>query len=141
LTTQKKVDFRKMTGSAIFPCLLFLIIRFPIVASYFFNIDTDLDSSYKTTFFLEGTASAYQLDASQDFNNDGFNDILVGSDSPFLYFGGNPVFPATPSVEFTGSGGLTYCQFAGDVNKDNYADVICGYFLILGGQLHLLHIL
>jgi hypothetical protein len=123
-----------MKVSAVLPHALLFLVLFPFAASRSFNIDTDFTSSTKNTY-----PYAAAVTANQDFNGDGFLDVLAYSGGyVYLFFGAN-TFPATPSVQFTGPGGFGRgCQFVGDVNKDGYADVLLGYvgsatYLILGG--------
>jgi hypothetical protein len=137
-----------MSVSAILPGLLSFLVLFPFGASFSFNIDTELDSSTKVTYPSgpgEGSFGTI-LDSNQDFNGDGFKDLLASSpdsDVAYLYLGGDP-FPTSASIKFTGASSNSQfsigCRFAGDVNKDGYADLIISAsqtgraYLILGGS-------
>jgi hypothetical protein len=118
-----------MTISAVLPVLVVSLVLFPFGASYSFNVDTDLTSSNKMTFTV-GSEFGSSFDAGQDFNNDGFNDILVAAQSysrAYVYFGGGDSIPASPSVTFTTTTGGQLSQgysYAGDVNNDGFADII-----------------
>jgi hypothetical protein len=117
-----------MPISAILPGFVVFLVLFPFGASYSFNVDTDLTSTTKTTLSA-GTNLGFGLDAGQDFNNDGFNDILIASlDSRvYVYFGGGDSVPASPSITFTTTNGGQFsqgCRYAGDVNNDGFADII-----------------
>jgi hypothetical protein len=140
----------RMTFSAVLPCLVFFLVLFPFGASYSIDVDTGLTSSSKITYLGSDPSFGGTVDTNQDFNGDGFNDILVsdsGIRKAFLIFGGSTV-PALPSVTFSGPSTGSFsgsCGFAGDVNKDGYADIIIGAkfanissssgeaYLILGG--------
>ncbi len=78
------------------------------------------------------------VSAAGNFNGDLFDDVIVGaSDYPddddkgraYVYFGGNPM-TNTPDVIFDGENNQdefgTSVSGAGDVNNDNYDDVIVG---------------
>jgi hypothetical protein len=104
------------------------LIRLSVGSGSSFNIDTDLQASSKTVYSSGQSNFGSAMDASQDFNGDGFNDILVCStfnSNAYLFFGAS----TTPSILFTGltnSGFSSGCRYAGDVNKDGYADIIFG---------------
>jgi hypothetical protein len=126
-----------MTVSVVLTGLLYSFVLFPFAASRSFNIATDFTGATKNTYPYYGAVTA-----NQDFNGDGFLDVLVysGSGSVYLYFGADP-FPTAYSVKFSGTGGIGIgrgCQFVGDVNKDGYADAIFGRpgnaaYLVFGG--------
>ena len=63
-----------------------------------------------------------------DMNGDGYDDILVSfTNYCNIYLGGNP-FDLVPDMRFEGR-----CFLApGDVNNDNYADVIMGHYELPG---------
>jgi hypothetical protein len=142
---------------AILPCLLLFLTRLSIGSGYSFNIDTDVKASSKTTYSSGQSDFGTGLDASRDFNGDGFNDILICSyikNAAYLYFGGVAGTSTTPSVVFTGpalnSQFPSGCRYAGDVNKDGFADIIFGAgsvapsgsgaaYLVLDGSPPLLH--
>jgi hypothetical protein len=137
-----------MTTVAYLPCLLLILTRLSIGSGYSFKI-ADLTASSKTTYSSAWSNFGSGLDASQDFNGDGFNDILACSfqnSAAYLFFGGVSGAATTPSILFTGltnSGFSSGCRYAGDVNKDGYADIIFGApykssstgiaYLVLGG--------
>jgi hypothetical protein len=125
-----------MTVSIVLPGLIFFLVLFPFAASYSYNIDTDLGSSNKFTYSTGETSFGALLDTNQDFNNDGFNDVLISSPDSnvaYLMFGGNTI-PTGVSITFNGlSTSITGCRFAGDVNKDGYADVLIGSSGASGG--------
>jgi hypothetical protein len=121
--------------------LFISLIRLPTGASFSFEIETDFDSTRKTTYSTGESTFGYALDTNHDFNGDGFNDILASASdfaAAYLLLGASTV-PVNPTViKFTGvSSNLgqfaTGCQFAGDVNKDGYADIIFGSVLYSGG--------
>jgi hypothetical protein len=126
-----------MTVAVVLTSLLYSLVLFPFAASTSFNIATDFTSATLNTYPYFGSVTA-----NQDFNGDGFLDVLVGSGSGtvYLYFGADP-FPTAYSVKFTGAGGIGIGrggQFVGDVNKDGYADAIFGRpgnaaYLVFGG--------
>jgi hypothetical protein len=135
-----------MTAAALLPCLLLFLTRLSIGSGYSFNIDTDVKASSKTTYSSGSSNSG--LDAGQDFNGDGFNDILICSfinNNAYLFFGGVSGASTTPSVKFIGPASSSFssgCRYAGDVNKDGFADIIFGApdkagggiaYLVLGG--------
>jgi hypothetical protein len=128
-----------MAVAVLLPCLLLFLTRLSIGSGYSFNIDTDVKGSSKTLYSSGQSTFGTGLDASQDFNGDGFNDILVCSlntNTAYLFFGGVSGASTTPSVKFTGptSSQLSSgCRYAGDVNKDGFADIIFGAPGVTGG--------
>jgi hypothetical protein len=67
-----------MTIVALFPFLLWFLTRLSTGSGYSFNINT-VTASSKTTYSAGWANFGSGLDASQDFNGDGFNDILICS--------------------------------------------------------------
>ena len=58
-----------------------------------------------------------------DINGDGYDDLLVSFTSYCnIYFGGDP-FDLIPDITFSNG----FFEVPGDVNNDNYADIIIGY--------------
>lgn len=93
---------------------------------------------------LVGTASSFfgqALASAGDFNNDGYEDLLVGApfyDSPassagavFLYYGGPSPDTAVDHI-FTGESGSDYFGISvsgvGDFNNDSYDDIAVGAY-------------
>jgi hypothetical protein len=61
--------------------------------------------------------------------------LFFNNNNGYLFFGGNPV-ATTPSVMFVGTPSSAFssgCRYAGDVNKDGFADIIFGAPNKLGG--------
>jgi hypothetical protein len=120
-----------MAASTVLLCLLLFLVLCPFAESYSVDVDTGLTSSSKITYLGSSPSFGGAVDTNQDFNGDGFNDILVSDSSSrkaFLIFGGTTV-PTLPAVTFSGPSSGSFsgsCAFAGDVNKDGYADVIIG---------------
>jgi hypothetical protein len=133
-----------MSSFVVLPCLLFSLVLFQFAASSSFNIDTDFDSSTKITYPSSEHTFGMSVDTNEDFNGDGFNDIIVSDPflkKAYLVFGGN-IVPTSPSVVFKGPSGYRFpdmCKFAGDVNNDGYADLLFGTqganaYLVFGGE-------
>jgi hypothetical protein len=143
---ESTINFQQMTVSImVFLSLILFLFLSPFAASYSYNIDTDLDSSYKFTYSTGETSFGATLDTNHDFNNDGFNDVLTSSPNSnvaYLMLGGNTI-PTGVSITFNGlTTSISSCRFAGDVNKDGYADILVGtsgdsgggtVYLVLGG--------
>jgi hypothetical protein len=90
-----------MTVSAVLPCLLFFLGYPQFVASYSFNIDTDLTSSNKIIYSTGDAAFGRVVDTNQDFNGDGVNDILANtpsSNAAKLILGGSTSQPFPLSI-------------------------------------------
>jgi hypothetical protein len=90
MKTERKEE--KMTTAALFPYLLLFLTSLSIGSGYTFNIATDLQASSKTVYSSGSGSFGYGLDASHDFNGDGFNDILMCSypnSNPFCIFRGS----------------------------------------------------
>lgn len=92
--------------------------------------DVVMTGASNNYFFSESVSSA------GDVNGDGYSDILIGASGyssntgrAYIYYGGSTM---NNIVDVTMTGEATYNEFgssvsfAGDVNKDNYADVIIG---------------
>jgi hypothetical protein len=81
-----------MTVSAVVLGLVVFQVMFRYGASYSFNIDNDVDSSAKVTYPSSESTFATSVDVNQDFNGDGFNDILANAyngDTAYLFLGAN----------------------------------------------------
>ncbi len=90
--------------------------------------------------YLEGENSGDNFGCSVsnagDINNDGYDDVIVGAEEynsdrgkAYIYFGGSPMdytADATMTGENEGDKFAHSVSYAGDVNKDNYSDVIVG---------------
>jgi hypothetical protein len=128
--------------------VVFFLVRFHVGMSYSLNLDSDLGSpSFRTDFSTGGNDFGQIVQSNMDFNNDGFNDILASSllqDAAYVYFGSSSLTSSSTPLKITGSSGFVFsagCSFAGDVNKDGYADIIIGQtsnggtaYLVLGGS-------
>jgi hypothetical protein len=77
--------------------------------------------------------------ASGDINNDGYDDAIVGAagdnngrGAVHIYYGTASGIPTTPDDTLTGEGvsaNFGHSVSAGDVNNDNYVDVIIGAYI------------
>jgi hypothetical protein len=121
------------------PFLLVSLIRLPSGASTSFDIETDFDSSRKASYSTGEATFGSLLDTNHDFNGDGFNDILAGAaayNNAYLLLGASTITANPTVIKFSGVSNSQFssgCQFAGDVNKDGFADIIFGAFGVSGG--------
>ena len=72
----------------------------------------------------------YAVAGGADLNNDGYDDVVVGTahtDRVFVYYGSATGLPGEPSWVYKGSGSVgASVAVAGDVNGDGYPDVVLG---------------
>lgn len=115
-------------------------INLPGYAYIFTYANTKTDISDEG-FLGEGAGDwfGYSLSSAGDVNSDGYSDVIVGARQndaagtdagrAYIYFGGNPM-DYIPDVILNGvSAGDNFgfsVSSAGDVNADNYSDVIVG---------------
>jgi hypothetical protein len=135
-----------MFVTAIFPGLLYLLCRLPLGTSYSISVDTGVSPASKIVYATGETSFGSVEQADKDFNNDGFNDILVCSsndNAAYVMLGSDSLTSSPETIKFTGTPGSSFaagCGYAGDVNKDGYADILLGdsktngvAYLVLGG--------
>jgi hypothetical protein len=128
------------------PGLLFLLLRLPLGVGYSISIDTGLIPASKIVYTNGETTFGSIVQADKDFNNDGFNDILVcssGDNAAYVMLGSDTRTSTPETIKFTGTSGSSFaagCGYAGDVNNDGYADIVFGdsktngvAYLVLGG--------
>ena len=75
---------------------------------------------------FHGDNLGWRVAVAGDINNDGFEDIIVGADTPYVYSGkdGSPLYKILGEVLNDGIGFSV--GPAGDINKDGYDDILIG---------------
>jgi len=107
--------------------------------TYFYYGSSSMDNTADATFDGEGEYDhfGYSVFTAGDVNNDGFDDVIVGAYGYYLSAGrayiyyGSSSMDNTADVTINGEGGGfgSSVSTAGDVNNDDYDDVIIGAYL------------
>jgi hypothetical protein len=96
--------------------------------AYIFFGGTAMDNTDNVTLTGSGRFG-WSVSGAGDVNNDGYDDVIVGTsggNNAYIFFGGDPM-DNIPDVTLNGAGyfGESVCG-AGNVNNDDYDDVIVG---------------
>jgi len=108
--------------------------------AYIFHGGSSMDNIADVIMTGEGTSNyfGYSVSEAGDVNNDNYDDVVIGAykyngntGRVYVYYGGNPM-DNNADVTMTGEGVLDdfgySVSWAGDVNNDNYDDVIVGAY-------------
>jgi len=118
--------------------------RFGRVYIYFGSTNFDTTADVSLISNVTGRNLGVSVSSAGDFNNDGYDDVIVGSKSgkAFLYYGGE-VMDNVADLTFQGETGDTRFSYkvscAGDMNNDGYTDVMiaCYYNLDSQGKVYI----
>ncbi|MBN1406467.1 MAG: FG-GAP repeat protein [Calditrichaceae bacterium] len=107
------------------------------VCIYFGGSSIDSAADVILTGQEEGFQFGTSVSSAGDVNNDGFDDLIIGTDyygarKAYLYYGGTSMDNATDLIFSCGSDDLGFGRSvasAGDVNNDGYDDIIIGSIL------------
>ncbi len=99
---------------------------------YIYFGSEQMSSSPSISFTGTTDASFFGISVSSgDVNGDGFDDVIVGQTRPYhgktyVFYGGNQI-DNIPDIILTGEyGDYGYCVSSGDLNGDNFFDVVVG---------------
>jgi len=115
----------------LFASIFLLILNF-CFAQQTYNLEVIFKKTHEPTTWYEGFGQA--LSSAVDVNNDGYDDILIGSPSGevrgrcYLYFGGSPMDTLVDMIFYgdTAGDGFAVSVCSGFLNGDSFPDVVVG---------------